>query len=154
MPIIYTMKKRNLLSLFTAFSFLFAVSCQSQEQKDDEQSIKMLQQFYKSYITLFLAEISDANTASTRAIEEKYCSAELLQEIDRQTETQDLDHDPFLNAQDAIPEMLTTLSIVKDKTKPHMYQVSYEYNKEKTTMILKVEKEGGFYKITDIPAIR
>lgn len=140
--------KFKTLFLFLAAAFTLSNSpCQSQAKASDDPAIKMLKEFYTSYITEG-ANI-ESNEAKLQSIEKKYCTGKLLSKMKHEMEAGDLDADPFINAQDFNIEWLKTLSISKDPQKADVYIVSYLDNdsKARTKIKLHVVKEGVRYKI-------
>lgn len=148
------MKTKMLMSFFTLGFMLFSTfSCKSNQPQNnfsDEQILGMLKSFYTSYI------IEDSkmptNYEKLDSIKSKYCTANLLNKIENQFKKQELDYDPFLNAQDCDIEWLKTLTIRKDTKKSNLYYVSYadNYNNTKITIRLIVVKEKECYKIDSV----
>jgi hypothetical protein len=102
----------------------------------------MLKQFYTSYIS------ADEESQLT-LIKKQYCTKKILNRIAKDEE---LDADPFLQAQDTDIDWLRTLVINKDTQKPNVYTVSYisNYTKKRIINKLLVVKVGPAYKIDDI----
>lgn len=82
------------------------------------------------------------------SIKKKYCTANLLRKIEKD----ELDYDPFLNAQDSNIEWIKTLSVKKDTKENNLYYVSYKdtYNGTQIVIKLIVLKEKESYKIDAI----
>ncbi|HEY1163726.1 MAG TPA: DUF3828 domain-containing protein [Chitinophaga sp.] len=140
--------KSKILFLFLAAACIFSnFSCQSQARASDDAAIKMLKEFYTSYITEGAKIESSEETLAS--IKKKYCTGKLLNKMKQEMEAGDMDSDPFINAQDFDIEWLKTLSISKDPQKTDVYIVSYLDNdaKTRTSMKLHVVKAGAQYKI-------
>jgi hypothetical protein len=140
------MKTKILIPFFAITMVLTASFSQAQTQSSDEQIMKMLNDFYKSYITTFSGMPSPANTAKLKALKKKYCTATLLSKIAKD----ELDYDPFLKAQDSDPELLKTLAVKKDPKKPNGYQVTYGDPSALTTINVTVIKQTDGYRINAV----
>ncbi|GAA3922825.1 hypothetical protein GCM10022209_15100 [Chitinophaga oryziterrae] len=94
----------------------------------------MLKQFYTSYITQVAS--SEGTEKKLDIIKKRYCTAKLLNKIDKE----ELDSDPFIDAQDADIDWVRTLFVGKDAQKHDVYIVSYmdNYNKKRTVIKLQV----------------
>jgi len=132
---------------FLAFCFFFVLIsfssfCKAQNKPSNDSAATMLKQFYTSYITT--EEESDL-----AVIRKKYCTKKILNRIAKDEE---LDADPFLQAQDTDLDWVKTLVINKDAQKPNVYIVSYvdNYTKKRIVNKLLVVKQGQTYKIDDI----
>jgi hypothetical protein len=118
----------------------------------DEQIISLCKNFYIGYIT----EISEGTLVNMEknldSIKQIYCTNDLLENIRRKTENNEMDIDPFIKAQDANIKWLKTLTVEKDTQKRYWYMVSYidNYDEGKVIINLKFIKENGFYKIDSI----
>jgi|ERR1044072_10351 hypothetical protein len=140
--------KSKILFLFLAVTYTFAnLSCQSQAKASDDAAIKMLKEFYTSYITE--GTKIESNEDQLESIQKKYCTAKMLTKMKHEMEEGEMDSDPFINAQDFNIDWLKTLTITKDPQKADVYIVSYldNYTKTRTQMKLHVVKEGAQYKI-------
>jgi len=140
--------KSKILFLFLAAACIFSnFSCQSQAKASDDGAIKMLKEFYTSYITEG-ANI-ESNEEKLESIPKKYCTAKLLAKMKHEMEEGEMDADPFINAQDFDIDWVKTLSISKDPQQADVYIVSYldNYSKTRTNIKLHVVKEGAQYKI-------
>lgn len=142
------MKTKTLAFLFTIGVMLFSTfNCQSNPPSStDEQIISMLKEFYTAYITENAK--MPADFTKINLIKKKYCTANLLSKIEKE----ELDYDPFLNAQDSNTEWLKTLTIKKDTKENNLFQVSYKDTYSGTQVIIKliVIKEMESYKINAI----
>jgi hypothetical protein len=94
----------------------------------------MLKQFYTSYITQVAS--SEGTEKKLDIIKKRYCTAKLLNKIDKE----ELDSDPFIDAQDVDIDWVKTLFVGKDAQKHDVYIVSYmdNYNKKRTVIKLQV----------------
>lgn len=128
------------------FMLFSAFSCQSNPPSSTDEQISMLKEFYKGYITENAKMPIDF--AKVNLMKKKYCTANLLSKIEKE----ELDYDPFLNAQDSNTEWLKTLSVKKDTNGSNLYQVSYKdtYSGKLVVIKLIVIKEKGSYKIDAI----
>jgi hypothetical protein len=142
------MKAKILIPFFTVTMVFITSFGQAQNKSSDEQVIKMLTDFYSSYITTFSEMPSSANTAKQKALKKKYCTATLLKKIEKD----ELDYDPFLKAQDSDTEWLKTLVVRKNPKKPNGYLVSYRDPNNNTTISMNVSviKENDRFKINAV----
>lgn len=136
------MKTQFLTSCFVGMLIFFSSFCRAQNKVSNDSAATMLKQFYTSYIT---AEEESQLTL----IRKKYCTKKILNKIAKDEE---LDADPFLQAQDTDSDWVRTLVINKDAQKPNVYIVSYidNYTKKRIINKLVVIKQGQAYKIDDI----
>jgi hypothetical protein len=125
------MKSKLLISFLV---IIFSVTCNAQTKAAQDQNISMLKQFYTSYITQVAS--SEGTEKELDIIKKRYCTAKLLNKIDKE----ELDSDPFIDAQDADIDWVRTLSVGKDAQKHDVYIVSYmdNYNKKRTVIKLQV----------------
>ncbi len=109
----------------------------------EAEALKMLESFYHDYILLVANSINKDEVLSFR---KKHCSTSFLIKI----RNKNLDYDPFIKAQDANEEWLSSLKV--SKTEKNLYQVQYldGYSNELVIIILKVKFSGGNYRIVDI----
>lgn len=143
--------------------FIFS-SCKKNENKVikikakteySEKEIKsMIREFYSVYVTEFLSK-NNLNEQKKKldSITQIYSTKSLLDSINYEFKNNELDYDPFLNAQDANLQMLKTLIIQKSKQKENLYRVMYltnEYDSSFTNITLTISKENGRYKISSI----
>lgn len=144
------MKPIILIFLLTSsIPFSNCKSVQSPDKSSDDQILAMLKSFYTSYIT----EVAESgNDKTLETVKSKYCSDNLLRKIKTQIENEELDYDPFINAQDSDKAWLKTLSITKDPHKLNIFVVSYtdNYTGKPVTVKLSVIKFKGLYKIDAI----
>ncbi|MVT39401.1 DUF3828 domain-containing protein [Chitinophaga oryziterrae] len=125
------MKSKLLISFLV---IIFSVTCKAQTKAAPDQNIIMLKQFYTSYITQVAS--SEGTEKKLDIIKKRYCTAKLLNKIDKE----ELDSDPFIDAQDADIDWVRTLFVGKDAQKHDVYIVSYmdNYNKKRTVIKLQV----------------
>ena len=136
------MNTRFLASCFVSILIFFSSFCRAQNKSSNDSAAIMLKQFYTSYIS------ADEESQLT-LIKKQYCTKKILNRIAKDEE---LDADPFLQAQDTDIDWLRTLVINKDAQKPNVYTVSYmsNYSKKRIINRLLVVKVGQAYKIDDI----
>jgi hypothetical protein len=146
------MKKQLLLfNLILTFLLLVANNyANSQNNQSNEQALRMLKEFYTSYITeIAIGPAGRTEEMKLHLIQRKYCTTKLLHYIPKFIEQHD--EDPLLMAQDSDTSSLKTLSIKKDNKRKNIYSVSYIANpSHKITIHLSVIKENGSFKIDSI----
>ncbi|WP_188133930.1 DUF3828 domain-containing protein [Chitinophaga sp. CF418] len=140
------MKTQFLASCFVSILIFFSSYCRGQNKTSNDSAATMLKQFYTSYIT---ASVESLDEKKLTLIKKQYCTKKILNRIAKDEE---LDNDPFVNAQDTDIDWLRTLVINKDPKKPNVYIASYisNYTKKRIINKLLVVKEGQTYKIDDI----
>ena len=140
------MKTKTLILFFTACSIIFGIlACKNVPPED--QAAKMLKNFYTSYLGTYSKHLLlNIENSKIDSIKKVYCTPKLLNYI---LSIDELDYDPFLNAQMIDIRMLETLTIKKDSAKNDIYYVSYTYGRE-NTIKLSVLREGNGYKIDHI----
>jgi len=111
----------------------------------DQQIISRLKTFYTEYI-IQMEKLPDKT--KTDSLKLAYCTSDLLQTI----ESQQLDYDPFLKAQDCDKEWLKTLTISKNHDREGEYRIGFldSFKGETTEIIVKVVSENGVYKIDSL----
>jgi len=116
-----------------------------QTSQTDQQIMSGLKTFYTEYIIQTDKLPDKANTDSLKSA---YCTSDLLQTI----ESQKLDYDPFLKAQDCDKAWLKTLIISKNHDKEGEYRISFldSFKGERIEIRLKVVSEKGVYKIDSV----
>jgi len=136
------MKTQFLAPFFVGILLCFGSFCQAQNKTSGDSAVIMLKQFYTAYITA-----DDEKQLSS--LQKKYCTKKILKRI---ADDEELDSDPFINAQDTDADWLRTMVINKDAQKPNVYVVSYvnNYTQKRIINKLLVVKEGKAYKIDDI----
>lgn len=128
--------------LILTFNQLFA------QDDSDQEKIKMLKDFYKAYTSEI--ETIDVNWVKVDSIKNLYCTQRLLDW--RQNE--ELDYDPFINAQDLNPELYKILNISRDNSTENKFVVTYNYFENQPGYESKIKliviKSGDKYKIDQI----
>ena len=125
------------------------VEKKSQSNSDEEQVVNMLTDFYTGYITIIAKGPVDYEDKLI-ALKEKCCTKKLLDKIAEDFKNE-LDYDPFINAQDSDVAWLKTLSVVKEPQTENTYSVSYRNNDTTKVVIhLLVVKQGSLFKIDGI----
>ena len=121
---------------------------QAQNRGSDRQAVALLKEFYTAHITA--ASKWPIDFIRRNALSKKYCTAILLNRIQAQLKSGQLDADPFLHAQDVDISWLRTLSFNSDAGSVNAYAVSYfdAAAKEKVVIHLTVSKQGNNFKIT------
>lgn len=134
------MKIKNILYLFSLHVLLFAKVAHAQT----DSAKLMLSNFYKAYIPTFEMD----GIAASEKIQKQYSTAKLIASLPRIQE--EMDCDPYVNAQDADQDWLITIRIEKDAKTPNLYNVSFFDNFEKKRRFVRlfVTKEGNKYKIS------
>ncbi len=143
------MKKLLIIVLLAQISFSFKMYAQDSSSAtiSEGQIIKDLKSFYTLYITENAKNQPNEKLLST--IKHKYCSEKLLQKLS----LEELDYDPFLNAQDCDIEWLKTLSVIKESKSKNKYVVSFvdNFSKKRNKIKLFVTVIENKTKITSIP---
>lgn len=140
------MKRYKTLYFVTLLIFTFN-GLLAQDDSDWEK-IEMLKNFYKEYTTEL--ESMDVNWEKIDSIERQYCTERLLD----WRKIEELDYDPFINAQDLNPGLYEILNIRRDNSRQNKFVVTYNYfeiepeNESKIELI--VIRSGGKYKIDQI----
>jgi hypothetical protein len=98
----------------------------------DNIIIETLKKFYTEYIT----QCDKSNYDTLMSIRIKYCTKNLINRIYNRTDSDILDYDPFLRAQDCDRSTIQTLKIWKDTANQNLYFVSYKWpsSEEETTI--------------------
>ena len=134
----------------------FSQTDQSNKNYSEIQISKTLKDFYTAYFTLqadpYPMEIQGQKIDS---LLKKYCTKEFLKFYYKIEGPEELDWDPFLDAQECDIESLKTISIKKHPQKNDLFYVTYIklYNKELTTIEVTVIKEKASYKINSLPQL-
>lgn len=135
--------------LFLLPLLLYTASCSqsnsSSKNSDDLQIKATLKDFYTRYI--IETEKATEDWSKIEALKKKYCTSSYLKKL---AADEDIDADPFLNAQDVDKNWLNTLTITKDTgNKPNIYKVCFvfEYNQELHCIHVAMVKEGNSWKI-------
>ena len=124
---------------------------QMQNDSSDKHVLAMLKDFYTSYI-IESSKMSPTQTQKLNSIKAKYCTKGLLDKIEKQFKSGELDYDPFLKAQDVDTGWLKTLSFSKDLKKPSSYVVSYTdtNSSTKVNIYVTVVKKNEGLRITNV----
>ncbi len=124
---------KKILIILLLIQASFSIYAQSELSTiSDGQIIKDLTNFYTLYITE--SSKNQPNERQLNLIKHKYCSDKLL----RKLSLEELDYDPFLNAQDCDIEWLKTLTITKDNKSKNKYIVGFidNFSNKKNTIKL------------------
>ena len=141
----------NLSKTFALFGLLILIilaSCNSVNKNSSESSdkVKFIENFYTEYL-LALNQVP-MNFDSIQNIKLKYCSKDLLEKF----ETNEMYHDPFINAQDFEDDIRDKLNIEIDSTDEKTIIVRYTDNYSNTDLIieLKLIEFGNTFKINGV----
>lgn len=109
-----------------------------------------VRQFYTAYIGSWLADGGDP-----RAVLKQNLTRRFYERLQRMYEQEELDYDPFLDAQDCDASVLEKLRIEKDTLREHVYRVclwdTYSRNYKHVELLL--EHTGQSYRIDDVPTL-
>lgn len=133
------MKKRHILFLFLLNILLFTKAANAQT----DSAKLFLVNFYKLYIPTY-----NQTHGEDVKLQKKYSTAKLIAALPKLQE--EMNCDPYVNAQDADQDWLRTLKVEKDAKTANLYNVSFFDNYEKKRFYVKVfvTKEKGQYKIS------
>ena len=121
---------------------------QAQDNQPDTQVMKMLQNFYTSYMKEF-TDLSSGHEHRTNVILKKYCTVSLINKIPKLADQ--MDSDPFLKAQDSDSSWAKSLVVKKDLKRSGVYIVSYRDGNNTNTIIHSlVVKQKESYMIADV----
>lgn len=145
-PIYVIMRFLKFVPVLAATLFMVAVSCKSNTKLPEDEAKQWLKQFYTEYIT---ACSKGGSNDEMTAIEKKYCTAPLINEIKADEE---MDVNPFLSAQDCDTSTLKTLQVEKVPQQKDQYTVSYKWSPDggKTTTYVTLVRQQNEYKITKL----
>ena len=118
---------------------------QIEQEENDKTAEETLKEFYTQYIT------ACGKMPDETKIKEKFVTEELRRKIDNAS-LDELDYDPFLNAQYCDKAWLTTLQItqITETEQPDMYKVCFLQGEQIECIILFLVKVNGKYLINDI----
>lgn len=116
------------------------------KEKANDTAIRTIRGFYSAYITA-----CDEMPARLEEVKEKYCTARLLKALGKE----ELDYDPFLNAQDCDRSWIATLSVKRDTEEHDLYHVQYKdtSSQESIRLKLRLKHESGAYKIDKVYSV-
>jgi hypothetical protein len=114
------MKNLKLLFIITLIG---CNGCNTSNFKDKD--VVFIEKFYNDYIT----ELSrnDFQNVNADSVLKMYCTPRLISFLKTQYSENELDYDPFLNAQDVDKGIINTLEVRKDKSTYNLYSVSYTW---------------------------
>jgi len=143
------MNKIIFLSLFTLL-FMTGSSVYSQKISEEKQVIALLKEFYTIYMTTVANDQPLQSEKKIDSLKKKYCTKRLLLRLP--TLANQIDADPFLNAQDSSIDCLKTLSVRKNPKAFNQFIVTYFdiYSQSKFIIYLTIVKENGNFKIDSI----
>ena len=144
-----------LFSLFLVGSF----GC-NEINKDEEQMISMLREFYTAYNVAWTSDInSDILIEKLNSLQQKYCTDSLNNELNIIFQNFGLDHDILINDLYTDIESLKEMTIKRDVEKENVFIISYpgtiwlspnKYDRKKVTIHVEVVMKEGQYKINDV----
>ncbi|MBK0402091.1 hypothetical protein I5M27_03790 [Adhaeribacter sp. BT258] len=108
-------------------NFLFVIIlqfiCGCNNLSTEKEDILFIKKFYQEYN----GELSkEAESISKRdSILKSYCTSRLVSFLEKQYRENELDWDPFLNAQDMNIKTPETLRVIKENSKYNLYSISY-----------------------------
>ena len=120
----------------TLFVLTFNLSsCQKQTKPNCalNERIIHIDKFYKEHITGW------DNYDEYIGILKKYCSSNLFDKINKMLETHELDHDPFINAQDVSATILDHLRVTTIEGKKELFEVSFRYPVQKESERIRIK---------------
>src|SRR5688572_14383145 len=109
---------KNLLCIFLLF-----LICGCVKANTEKEDIALIKQFYKAYNGELSKE--DFSSSKRESILKTYCTARFISFLNKQFRENELDWDPFLNAQDTHIKTTETLKVKKVKSKYNLYSISY-----------------------------
>lgn len=139
------------IGLFLGFnSFAYSQGANHRSDSIDKQIIHTLKKFYIDYIN----QCDQLKQDSLNFTREKYCTKNLLDRLYSVDDSDYLDYDPFLQAQDCDRNTIPTLKFWKDSVNPNLFFISYiwPYREEKTIIRAIIKREDTF-KIDSLPNI-
>jgi hypothetical protein len=131
-------------------------NCQTTLNYSEEQIVSTLKDFYTAYFMLQSNLDTEKNPIQKiDSLLDRYCTKEFLNFYKNIESPNELDWNPFFNANYLEPGLLETMKISKDKGNNDLYYVAYlkKYNNEVTTIELTIIKEKKGYKINSLPQL-
>lgn len=137
--------KKSKTNILIAIALLYCSTYGTGQTKlsENEKIKKILKEFYISYINE--SAKNPVSIQNLNKIKSNYCTKKMLLKIDSQA----LDYDPILNAQDCDMEWLKTLSVSRSKKSVFIVSFIDNYSKTKNSIKLVVIKVNDQYKIDD-----
>lgn len=110
-----------------------------------------LMAFYTSYISECIKDPTPQNLKKMESLRNEYSTERLL----KQLKDDELDYDPYLNAQDCSKSWLKTLEVKQDLADPNQWLISMGEvgSKLRSLIRLTVVKQGDRYKIDTISGL-
>ncbi|MFH6944946.1 DUF3828 domain-containing protein [Flavobacterium sp. FlaQc-50] len=147
------MKRRH---LFFIVIVLLIVSCKKSDEKnktelsstdtkiaDESNSKEILNAFYVAYLHEFTNSNLKESERKLDSLKNKYCKKTLLDSISNEFENNELDYDPFINAQDVSEKMIESLSIENVVGQKNKFHVKFHDNSsENKTNIMVTITDG------------
>jgi hypothetical protein len=147
---------------FILITSLICNNAISQKNSQTKQGYSQLQisntlkEFYTAYFHLQSDPYPlEKQTHIADSLLDRYCTKEFINFYRNIQGPEELDWDPFFDANYIEGDILKTIKISKDKVKNDLYYVSYlkKYSNEVTTIELSIIKEKEVYKINSLPQL-
>jgi hypothetical protein len=116
-------------------------------ERIDKQIIVLIRNFYIEYIN----QCDKSNYDTLMSIRQKYCTKNLLDRIYNRNDSDILDYDPFLKAQDCDKRSIQTLRIWKDNKNPSLFFVSYIWPSTQEKTVIKIIIKRDTFRIDSLP---
>ncbi|MDX6189718.1 DUF3828 domain-containing protein [Flavobacterium sp. Fl-318] len=144
------MKRRH---LFFIVIVLLIISCKKNDEKnktelsstdtkiaDESNSKEILNAFYVAYLHEFTNSNLKESERKLDSLKNKYCKKTLLDSISNEFENNELDYDPFINAQDVSEKMIESLSIENVVGQKNKFQVKFhdDSSENKTNIMVTI----------------
>lgn len=124
-------------------SFCASIIYCCQAQKNTQESVEFIKQFYFEYLTKTDTDKYDKEDIQNnyQKIMNLYCSKRLVNKIKHMQETYELSYDPFIKAQDYHISILDFILVEKNPKKNNNYFVSYRYKNQSEDKRVYIEIE-------------
>ena len=141
------MNKRH---TFFIVILIFTISCKKHDEKNktessiidtkietESNSKEILNTFYVAYLREFNNPNLKESEKNLDSLKNEYCKKGLLDSISNEFVNNELDYDPFINAQDVSEKMIESLSIENVSGQKNKFRVKFhDNNSEKETNIM------------------
>jgi hypothetical protein len=137
---------RNQLFKLSFFSFFIICILTACSPSNDTQAMDSLKGFYQSYIKESSKVPSD--NAKLESLKAKHCTKQYLDKL----ADEELDADPFLNAQDVEEQWAENLEITADASNKNQFSVCYtvSFDNSKHCVAVSMVEEDGSWKIDNV----
>lgn len=111
----------------------------------------VIRRFYAEYVAEWLC----GSASDTKSVSNEYVTKSLRKKLKRLYSEQELDYDPFLEAQDCDGHTLDSMRIERDADRPDIRRVYLwdDFNKRYKEIVLQMKLEGDELKINDIESL-